>query len=43
MTPEQLLLITGLIFLAPHYGKYVGVPLGLISLTVASLKGLGWL
>jgi len=43
MTSTQFLVIIGTIYIAPHINKYCCQVMGLLFLTVAASKELGWI
>lgn len=43
MNDSQVLVLCGLICLAPHYHPIVGNMMGLLLIIFAAVKGLGWI
>ena len=43
MTDSQLLILAGMIWVAPHVSAFAGLLGGSLILIAASLKGLGWI
>ena len=43
MTQTQLLILAGVIYIAPHVPGPIAIGLGCLFLMVASLIGLGWI
>lgn len=43
MTESQLLLLAGLIWIAPHAAKSYGLVVGTLMLIISSGRQLGWL
>jgi hypothetical protein len=43
MTDTQLMVLTGVIWIAPHAEKLYGQTVGCLILIVAACRGLGWI
>jgi uncharacterized protein YbbC (DUF1343 family) len=43
MTDSQFMVLVGVTYLAPHFHPIVGNFAGALCITLAAIKGLGWL